>query len=87
MYSVFSPGISFKMVHNEIHNIRKPREALPSQVFQVVAIKAKGIFGFQTRPQRAYWKLVSCPDPTHVREGLVTQVQILGPASEFESIQ
>jgi len=24
-------------VYNEIHNILKPREALPSQVFQVVA--------------------------------------------------
>ena len=24
-------------VHNEIHNVKKPREALPSQVFQVVA--------------------------------------------------
>jgi len=27
----------FKRVHNEIHNLKKPSEALPSQVFQVVA--------------------------------------------------
>jgi len=31
--------------------------------------------------------LVLCPDPTHVQEGLVTQVQILGLSSEFESVQ
>ena len=34
-------------MHNEIHNTLKPREALPSQVFQVVAKGqrlAKGIF-------------------------------------------
>jgi len=31
--------------------------------------------------------VVLCPDPPHVREGLVTQVQILGLASEFESDQ
>ena len=27
----------FKRVHNEIHNLKKPSEVLPSQVFQVVA--------------------------------------------------
>jgi len=26
-----------RRVHNEIHNVQEPREALPSQVFQVVA--------------------------------------------------
>ena len=31
--------------------------------------------------------VVSCPDPSHVREGLVRQVQILGLASECESDQ
>ena len=29
--------IGLRGVHYEIHTIRKPREALPSQVFQVVA--------------------------------------------------
>ena len=55
-HSVFTRNL-FKMVHNEIHNIQKPREALPSQAFQVVTkvIKglglAKGTFCFQTRPE------------------------------------
>jgi len=35
--ALFSPEICLRRVHNEIHNFQKPREALPSQVFQVVA--------------------------------------------------
>ena len=30
------------VVHNQIHNIKKPSEALPSQVFQVVTKVVKG---------------------------------------------
>ena len=33
-------------VHNKIHNIKKPSEALPSQVFQVVAKVIKGHISF-----------------------------------------
>ena len=47
-----------RRVHNESHNIQKPREALPSQVFQVVAKSnqrakglAQGTFCLQTRLQ------------------------------------
>jgi len=38
----------FKWVHNEIHNVKKPSESLPSQVFQVVVkvIKAQGLYLF-----------------------------------------
>ena len=32
-------------------------------------------------------RVVSCPDPSHVRDGPVRQVQILGLASECESDQ
>ena len=35
--ATFSPEICSRGVHNEIHNIKKPSEVLPSQVFQVVA--------------------------------------------------
>jgi len=41
-----SPRNLFK-VHNEIHNIPKPREALPSQVFQVVAKSNQRAKGWQ----------------------------------------
>jgi len=34
--SLFSPEVCVR-VHNEIHNMQKPSEALPSQVIQVVA--------------------------------------------------
>jgi len=60
---------NLRRVHNEIHNIRKPREALPSQVFQVAAKSNQRAKGWQraragkghillhlTRPQRAYLK-------------------------------
>ena len=36
------PEICLRRVHNEIHNSRKPDEALPSEVFQVVAKVIKG---------------------------------------------
>ena len=36
------PEICLRGVHNEIHNSRKPDEALPSEVFQVVAKVIKG---------------------------------------------
>jgi len=47
--------------HNEIHNIQKPREALPSQVFQVLAKsnqRAQAQFALN-QPQRA--QLAQCP--------------------------
>jgi len=39
---VFLPEIVLRWVHNEIHDIQKPRETLPSQIFQVVV---KGVHG------------------------------------------
>ena len=47
--TVFSPENCLSGVHNEI---KKPSEALPSQVFQVVA--GASTFCFHTRLQRAH---------------------------------
>jgi len=49
-FSVLTRNL-LRWVPNEIHNIRRPSEALPSQVFQVVAKtnrRAKGTFFFRT---------------------------------------
>ena len=52
---------SAAVVHNEIHNRQKPSEALPSQVFQVVAkvIRGQRATLLLVRPQRAHQRAQS----------------------------
>jgi len=45
------PEICLGGLHNEIHNIQKPKEVLPSQIFQVVAKSNQKAKGWQ----RAYF--------------------------------